>query len=784
MLRSANRSTIIASALGMAALLLEAASLSLPISPGAFFLFLSAMAFGLEGAMFSCLIGVLPILLLNNADYFYVGRLLTLTSAVALWQHFGFRRPGVIAVALGWLGLIALGLLASAISPTLHGILMEPETPAISAALMLSDLLTVTGVCIFLSTDIGWYSLVQRSRIPSFTNYLILFVTSSSLITLALCVITGWESAKTPMGAVVVMTLSAAAALVPPVMFLASKKLLALFREDHKDSQLSLNADRDRGFSGHSAMFWRRKQLANTLDHIGSDSAMEIRAPKDGFGPEYGVCVLDGTGAVTLANRKFIKLVGAAEREPCGKPFAHWGMTPEISRTFIDLAMAPSPLKRTREVRLARGENSADRFFELSVIPSALAPGSLHGGPGTNVLTIREVTDTRAIEMRLLQSQKLASLGSVVTSIGHAFNSALTTIIGRASHARLVTDRAVMVEGLDAIIAEAQRAGTFVNKLQDFANDSPRAKAIFDAREFVTERKELFMNVLGTEHHLDIVLPERSLGVSCDPNLLTQAIANLLLNARESLGNNGGRVTISLGLETIDPDVALLNVSAYPGTFVRVRIADTGHGMSPEVLQHACEPTFTTRSAAGHSGLGLPTAFAVARAHDGFLTIESTPNRGTTISVYLPEVQLANTTVAATSDAATTPEPKPVAAAEPPRVLVLDDEPTVRELVAGMLQALGAEVVSCDKPQDALDIAKDKPFDVAFVDLVMPSMGGNEFVDHLRAQPKGANTSLPVVLMTGHGAVGDHNKSIHSVLPKPFTMDDLKSVLKATARQR
>jgi two-component system sensor histidine kinase BarA len=116
---------------------------------------------------------------------------------------------------------------------------------------------------------------------------------------------------------------------------------------------------------------------------------------------------------------------------------------------------------------------------------------------------------------------------------------------------------------------------------------------------------------------------------------------------------------------------------------------------------------------------------------------------------------------------------------------VVEDEPTIRELVSGMLEALGAKVVACERPQEALDLAKNDQFDVAFVDLVMPTMGGNEWVSNLRAQDgQSKSPKLPVVLMTGHGAGGEHNDSIHSVLPKPFTMDDLKASLRSVSEAK
>lgn len=779
MRQAGNRNIYLSSGLGAVALLCHLFTVNLPIEPGAMFLFVAAMAFGLEGAVYASMVAAIPLLVVSH-DFVAAGRLGTLTILVGAWQSYGCRRLPLVVVGSAW-NLFALSALVLAnFSPALNAAVHSAANRATAAALFTSDLAAITLACALLSFDGPWYALCRRSRMTSVTNYLVLLISGTAVATLAVAVWVGWSGVGSSFAASMVLLVGSFAAIVPTIIFALSRRVFPWFRDDQTSTNLILNPDRDHGFSGNSAMYWRRREYSDTA---GSESRMDIPGvPTDGFGPEYGICVIDGSGVITLANRKFIKLVGAVDRQINGKPFANLAIVPEILKTFIALVMFPSELKRSREVRFSDAKLRSDRFFELSVVPSSSAMGSLQGEPGTKILTIKEVTDRRAIERSLLHSQKLASLGTVVSGIGHAFNSALTTIIGRASHARLMTDPQVMMTGLNEIIAEAQRAETFVNKLLDFANDSPRKNAVFDARHFITERKELFKNILGTEHSLELTIPERSLGISCDPGLLAQALTNLLLNSRESLIGRSGRVTISLGLETIDPDVALMNVSAYPGTFVRIRISDTGLGMNSETVKHACEPTFTTKSSAGHSGLGLPTAFAIARAHDGFLTIESAPEQGTTISVYFPEVPLQNLpeTLPAKRSTPTSEANanKPLA----PRVLVLEDEPTVREMVAGMLESLGATVIACSAPQEALALAKGDSFDVAFVDLVMPTMGGNEWIGHLRAQNRTSPIKLPVVLMTGYGNSGEHDKSFHSILPKPFTMESLKEALEKAAK--
>jgi signal transduction histidine kinase/ActR/RegA family two-component response regulator len=771
-----SRSIYTACGLGFAAFLFNAPFAGSALAPGLIPLVCAAALFGFPGAVYASVCAALPSMLFQVPAH-EIARLVAITACIGFWQGRAARVPSILVGVSTFVACWAASELVR----------LATGTAALGAwrvEMLVNDTFAIALAVAALSYDYLWYAAGGRPRILIVPHRVANFVTAGGLGLIALCVYgLGPTQISALVGGPIAFTIATlAAALLPTLVVSYLPWLLPRGQHGAADRIGSISGDRNLGFSGVSSMFWRRRELAESENRSSSESRIDIQgASAIGFGPEYGVCVIDGMGTISLANRKFSKLVHTVERQPIGKQLSNLSMSAEIFKTFLDLITVPSGMKRTREVRFADVRSGSDRFFELSVIPSHLAPGSLQGDPSAKVLTIKEVTDSRAIEKTLLHSQKLASLGSVVAGIGHAFNSALTTIIGRASHARLLTEPAAVRDGLNEIILEAQRAGVFVNKLLDFAHETPAAKTSFDARKFVESRQELFKNIVGTAHHFEAVIPERTLGISCDQSLLTQALTNLLINAKEALPSAGGRITLSLGVETIDPDAALLNVSAYPGTFVRLRVSDTGHGMSAAVLKHACEPTFTTRTNSGHAGLGLPTVFAIARAHDGFLTIESAPERGSTISLYLPEVQLQpDATLAAQAAVAQGAD-----RSKCPRVLVVEDEPTIRELVSGMLEALGAKVVACERPQEALDLAKNDQFDVAFVDLVMPTMGGNEWVSNLRAQDgQSKSPKLPVVLMTGHGAGGEHNDSIHSVLPKPFTMDDLKASLRSVSEAK
>ena len=298
----------------------------------------------------------------------------------------------------------------------------------------------------------------------------------------------------------------------------------------------------------------------------------------------------------------------------------------------------------------------------------------------------------------------------------------------------------------------------------------------------IDERLTLLRKLVGEAYEIQFEHTPTPLWVECDTNLITQILSNLVLNARDSYSGDSGNISVSLDTEEMDEAVSKFHVGARAGTFARLRIRDNGHGMSPETLSKAFDPLYTTKAASGHSGLGLSIVFALVRAHNGFLTVESYPEKGTTVSVYLPltenteHVALDGKSRAISSGAMNLAEDPELANS---RILVVEDEPRVRELVATMLSTLGYRVTSCANGPEALERCKTDVFDLVLVDMVMPRMNGLELIAKLKESTSEAKT----MMMTGCGLTGREQGMPATVLSKPFDMTTLAKTVSKVLRQ-
>ena len=399
------------------------------------------------------------------------------------------------------------------------------------------------------------------------------------------------------------------------------------------------------------------------------------------------------------------------------------------------------------------------------------------GSSSSVIITIKEITDRRTVESHIIKSQKMGSLGSFVSGIAHAFNNTLTAIAGQASYAKkLLNHPEVIAISLEEILRSTQNAGELVRNLLDFAEDSRTMSAREDLNHVVKDQMSLLKEVVGAGYELRYSSAKDTVKVECDSNLVGQAITNLVLNAAEAYSGNKGVVEVSIDVEEIGADVSMLYPGARPGTFARLRIRDYGTGMNPEVLAKACEPHFTTKQKSGHSGMGLAIVFAIARAHDGFLTVESHTEKGTTVSLYLPLHRESDSQQVQETSTSSKSEPITNVVGNQEKILVVEDEDNVRDLISMMLSSIGYDVTSCSNGNDALKECSKEDFDLVLVDMVLPKMNGSEVLDRIRK----SDTKIKTIVMTGYGLSSDNLTNVDEVLPKPFDLDTLAERVRVT----
>ncbi|BDG02289.1 hybrid sensor histidine kinase/response regulator [Anaeromyxobacter oryzae] len=392
----------------------------------------------------------------------------------------------------------------------------------------------------------------------------------------------------------------------------------------------------------------------------------------------------------------------------------------------------------------------------------------------------RDITERRSVEERLRHSEKLEAIGRLAGGVAHDFNNQLTGILSGAEHLRDALARQPALREVAESVRDASlRSAGLTRQLLAFGRTEPPSAVVLDLDAVVDDVVALLSRSVDKR----IVLCVDRAGVPAivrgDPDRLHSALLNVALNACDAMPR-GGTLTFRTGRAELDAaGCAALPFDLAPGPHVELCVEDTGVGMSSEVRAHVFEPFFTTKAVGKGSGLGLAEVYGTMKAHRGAVTIESTPGRGTAVTLLVPAA-------GGVAISAATPEvrPAPGAPLGGLRVLLADDEPNVRRSLGLLLRTGGHDVVECDGGREALEryLARPGDIDLAIVDMMMPDMTGRELVARLRA----VTPRLPIIVASGFSAGSDlealRAEAGVSFLQKPYTADELERTLSAAVR--
>ncbi len=395
----------------------------------------------------------------------------------------------------------------------------------------------------------------------------------------------------------------------------------------------------------------------------------------------------------------------------------------------------------------------------------------LHSGDKVAIgsTTILLFTRHDRYEEQVLQAQKLHLLGQLAGGIAHDFNNLIVTVLGNVSYLKeKPTSAAETADCLDEIESAARRAAELTGQLMSFARPQRRVREVVMLERLVGEVVGLLRRTVPRSLEL-VTDVAPNLAVLGDPTQLLQVLMNACVNAKQAMP--GGGVLRIEGHRIAGPK--------GDGPLARIVIEDTGVGMEPATLAAAFQPFFTTKAKGEGTGLGLATAFRIVRGHGGDLSMTSEVGVGTRLVVTLP----------ATMSGETTPiSVEPVQRARlAGRVLLVDDEPLVRNTTRRILERFGMEVVTAVDGLDAVEIhaAATDPFDVAIVDLDMPNLDGEQTIARMRARDPG----LPIIVASGHSDPRRERRLEDAggttMLNKPFDADRLwRNVATALGRHR
>jgi PAS domain S-box-containing protein len=382
--------------------------------------------------------------------------------------------------------------------------------------------------------------------------------------------------------------------------------------------------------------------------------------------------------------------------------------------------------------------------------------------------SVQDITHRRVLEARLLEAQKLESIGRLAGGVAHDFNNMLTAILGNVALAM----RSSSLDELQPLLTEvreaAERSASLTAQLLAFARRQVIEPKVIDPNSLIERLNALLGRVLG--EHITLTVELRSAAcVRVDASQLEQVVLNLVTNARDSMPS-GGRLSVQTSDVELSDSQARGQLEATRGSYVRIAVSDTGGGIPAEALPHVFEPFFTTRQ--GGTGLGLATCYGIVKQSGGHITVHSTLAQGTTFAVYLPRID-------AREADCMPPAAQVVPSVSGERVLVVEDEPAVRSVIERTLELASYCVVVASNGEEGLRIANAQgPFDILITDAVMPGMSGWEVGKRLGALwPK-----LRILYISGytedavaHGGVLERGVKF---LQKPFSPSELLSMLR------
>jgi PAS domain S-box-containing protein len=407
-------------------------------------------------------------------------------------------------------------------------------------------------------------------------------------------------------------------------------------------------------------------------------------------------------------------------------------------------------------------------------------------GRDARCMVIEDITEREHLEGRLRQSQRLESLGQLAGGVAHDFNNLLGIILGYATMCAQDVGLAAQSDpswltvhnDLSQIIQAGDRASTLTRQLLSFARAEVAQTCVLDLNVVVTGIEQLLRRTIGEDIQLDIQLTGDPWPIRADTGQIEQVLLNLVVNARDAMPT-GGVLGIITDPITIDEQYAAHHPGSRLGRYMRLRVTDTGTGMSRATIDRAFDPFFTTKPKGQGTGLGLATIYGIVTQSGGHVQIDSEPGAGTTVTTLLP-----------VTDEATGPvepaAPHSFDARDEARhhetVLIAEDETSLRTLTERVLTRHGYTVITASDGPDAVDIAQRHAgaIDLLLTDVIMPEMSGPDLARRLQATRPG----LPVIYMSGYAEplIGSRTALPVdvTVLSKPVTEREILEAIRRT----
>jgi signal transduction histidine kinase/CheY-like chemotaxis protein len=383
---------------------------------------------------------------------------------------------------------------------------------------------------------------------------------------------------------------------------------------------------------------------------------------------------------------------------------------------------------------------------------------------------VKQMNERKKLEEQIQGSQRLEAIGTLAGGIAHDFNNILTSMHAYALIIKKSTpDNSAAEENINELVLSIRRASELVEQILTFSRQIKTEDVFIDISEEIKDSIKLFNAALPRNIQVESHLSSEQLLIKANPSQISQVIMNLYTNAYQAMQTKGGTLTISTGKVTLEDGIV---VDLKSGTYCKISVKDTGHGMDRKVQDRIFEPFFTTKPAGEGTGMGLSVVYGIVRRSGGAIEVESLPGKGARFDVYFPLVQKADFKKRKKRQEMSFIKGKG-------HILFVDDDAQICDSQKKALELLGYAVTAMQDSRTAEEIFSKKPdqFDLLILDLNMPHLNGFELAERIFE----IRADIPVILTTGFADLIDAKKieelGFHSLLLKPYRVDDISPLV-------
>ncbi len=399
--------------------------------------------------------------------------------------------------------------------------------------------------------------------------------------------------------------------------------------------------------------------------------------------------------------------------------------------------------------------------IECSLVPVRQTSGDISQA----LVLFRDITREYELERQLQQAQKMEAVGRLAGGIAHDFNNLLQVIQG---YGNLLLERLPQDdpahERLQSIHQAADRAGKLVSQLLTFSRKKQSTSEYIDLNHLISNLQSMLIRIIGENILFSLEPSHEQLIIHGNSGQIEQSLVNLCINARDAMPN-GGQLLLTTGATILDAGYCSENPWATPGSYAQITIKDTGSGIDPDIQDKIFEPFFTTKATGKGTGLGLAMVYGIIEQHQGRIHVTSQKEKGTTISIYLPLQEGAQTSLPVDKE-----EAAPLDNRGNETILLAEDEAMVRDLTRTVLEEAGYHVIEASNGKEAVEAftAHSHDIDLVLLDVVMPELSGLGVYKAIKAKCAG----IPIVFSSGYSRdiLGEDEEVLdtYQMLTKPY----------------